>query len=90
MEVMVDQMFSAKKKVEGQEEKDTISSEISMKNEMEEAFEPELAYPQKPLGMTKELESSQLPQTSLNQRCSTLEFVIERYEEEMKKSWEEQ
>jgi len=65
MEVMVDQMLSAKKKVERQEEKATVSSEISMKNEVEEAFEPELAYPQKPLEMTKEHEISQPPQTSL-------------------------
>ncbi|KAL4373328.1 hypothetical protein AHAS_Ahas05G0070800 [Arachis hypogaea] len=73
--------------VEKQDEKAFVSSEISMKNEVVEVFEPELAYSQKPLEMIKEHESSQPPQTSLNQRCSTL---IERYEEEMKKSWEEQ
>ncbi|KAL4391261.1 hypothetical protein AHAS_Ahas03G0227400 [Arachis hypogaea] len=73
--------------VEKQDEEAFVSSEISMKNEVVEVFEPELAYSQKPLEMIKEHESSQPPQTSLNQRCSTL---IERYEEEMKKSWEEQ
>ncbi|QHO01969.1 uncharacterized protein DS421_13g419800 [Arachis hypogaea] len=40
--------------------------------------------------MIREHENSQPLQTFLNQRLSTLESVIERYEEEMKKSWEEQ
>ncbi|QHO57918.1 uncharacterized protein DS421_3g86370 [Arachis hypogaea] len=56
-----------------------------MKNEVVEVFEPETA-----LEMTRKDENSQSSQTSLNQRCSTLESVIERYEEEMKKYWEEQ
>ncbi|KAL4315686.1 hypothetical protein AHAS_Ahas15G0209900 [Arachis hypogaea] len=72
------------------EEEAPVSSKISMKNEVVEVFEPKAAYPQKPLEMTKEHENSQSPQTFLNQRLSTLESVIERYEEEMKKSWEEQ
>ncbi|KAL4344861.1 hypothetical protein AHAS_Ahas11G0220700 [Arachis hypogaea] len=61
-----------------------------MKNEVVEIFEPEIAYQQKSLEMTKEYENSQPPQTHLNHKLSTLESVIKRYEEEMKKSWEEQ
>ncbi|KAL4315397.1 hypothetical protein AHAS_Ahas15G0181000 [Arachis hypogaea] len=61
-----------------------------MEEEVVEAFEPTAAYPQKPLEMTKEHENSQPSQTSLNQKVSTIESMIERYEEEMKKSWEEQ
>ena len=40
--------------------------------------------------MTRKHENSQPSQTSLNQNVSALETMIERYEEEMKKSWEEQ
>ncbi|KAL4276568.1 hypothetical protein AHAS_Ahas20G0220200 [Arachis hypogaea] len=44
----------------------------------------------KPLEMTREHENSQLSQTSLKQNGSTIESMIERYEEEMKKCWEDQ
>ncbi|KAL4396712.1 hypothetical protein AHAS_Ahas01G0119300 [Arachis hypogaea] len=72
---MLDQLLSATKKVKGQDEKASVSSKISMKNEV---VENETA-----LEMTKEYEHSQPSQTSL-------ESVIEKYEEEMKKYWEEQ
>ncbi|KAL4329409.1 hypothetical protein AHAS_Ahas13G0297200 [Arachis hypogaea] len=85
-----DQLVDVKEEVEEQEEEASVSSKISIKNEVVEVFEPENAYLQKPLEMTREHENSQPPQTSLNQRFSTLESVIERYEEEMKKSWEGQ
>ncbi|KAL4315551.1 hypothetical protein AHAS_Ahas15G0196400 [Arachis hypogaea] len=75
IEVMVNQMLSAKDKVEEHNEEATVSSELSMKNEV---VENETA-----LEVTKEHEHSQPSQTSL-------EFVIKKYEEEMKKSWEEQ
>ncbi|KAL4293929.1 hypothetical protein AHAS_Ahas18G0177200 [Arachis hypogaea] len=42
------------------------------------------------LEMTKEHEESQLSQISLTQKLSTIESVIEKYEEEMKKCWEDQ
>ncbi|QHO46653.1 uncharacterized protein DS421_6g189430 [Arachis hypogaea] len=61
--------------VEKQEKEVHVSSEISMKNEVAEN-EIELE-------VIKEHEHSQPSQTSL-------ESVIEKYEEEMKKSWEEQ
>ncbi|KAL4277020.1 hypothetical protein AHAS_Ahas20G0265400 [Arachis hypogaea] len=73
IEVMVNQMLSAREKVEEKEEEATASSELPMKNEV---VENETA-----LEVTKE--HSQPSQTSL-------ESVIEKYEEEMKKSWEEQ
>ncbi|KAL4315489.1 hypothetical protein AHAS_Ahas15G0190200 [Arachis hypogaea] len=60
------------------------------KEEVVEVIEPELVYPQKPFEVTREHENSQPSQTSLNQNISALESMIERYEEEMKKSWEEQ
>ncbi|KAL4306590.1 hypothetical protein AHAS_Ahas16G0193500 [Arachis hypogaea] len=85
-----DQLVDLKEKVKEQEEEAYVLSKISMKNEVVEVFEPENAYLHKPLEMQREHENSQPPQTSLNQRFSTLESVIERYEEEMKKSWEEQ
>ncbi|KAL4329363.1 hypothetical protein AHAS_Ahas13G0292600 [Arachis hypogaea] len=85
-----DQLVDVKEEVEEQEEEAPVSSKNLMKNEVVEVFEPETAHLQKPLEMTREHENSQLPQISLNQRLSTLESVIERYEEEMKKSWEEQ
>ncbi|KAL4321495.1 hypothetical protein AHAS_Ahas14G0116200 [Arachis hypogaea] len=56
-----------------------------MKNEVVEVFEPETA-----LEMTRAHGNSQLSQTSLDQNASTLESVIEKYEEEMKKCWEDQ
>ncbi|XP_057758680.1 uncharacterized protein LOC130979289 [Arachis stenosperma] len=61
--------------VEKEEQKVHVSSEISMKNEV---IENEIE-----LEVIKEHEHSQPSQTSL-------EFVIEKYEEEMKKSWEDQ
>ncbi|KAL4300465.1 hypothetical protein AHAS_Ahas17G0203600 [Arachis hypogaea] len=70
-----DQLMDVKDKVEEQDEEATASSELSMKNEV---VENETA-----LEVTKEHEHSQPSQTSL-------ESVIEKYEEEMKKSWEEQ
>ncbi|QHO49549.1 uncharacterized protein DS421_1g14950 [Arachis hypogaea] len=80
-----------KEEVEEQEEEATVSSEFSVKKEeVVEIFEPKPAYIQKPLEMTKEYENSQPPQIPLNQKLSTLKYVIEGYEEEMKKSWEEQ
>ncbi|KAL4391247.1 hypothetical protein AHAS_Ahas03G0226000 [Arachis hypogaea] len=77
--------------VSEEEEKEVpISIEISMEDEEKEDIEPEAAYPQKPLEVTKEHENSQLFQTSLKQNGSTIESMIERYEEEMKKCWEDQ
>ncbi|KAL4356838.1 hypothetical protein AHAS_Ahas09G0126700 [Arachis hypogaea] len=76
--------------VEKQDEEASVSSENSMENEEKEAIEPEAAYPQKPLEVTNEHENSQLFQTSLKQNGSTIESMIERYEEEMKKCWEDQ
>ncbi|KAL4394025.1 hypothetical protein AHAS_Ahas02G0110700 [Arachis hypogaea] len=70
-----DQLMDVKDKVEEQDEEATVSSGLSMKNEV---VENETA-----LEVTKEHEHSQPSQTSL-------ESVIEKYEEEMKKSWEEQ
>ncbi|KAL4371699.1 hypothetical protein AHAS_Ahas06G0191900 [Arachis hypogaea] len=61
--------------VEKEEQKVHVSSEISMKNEV---IENEIE-----LEVIKEHEHSQPSQASL-------EFVIEKYEEEMKKSWEDQ
>ena len=60
--------------VEKQDEEASVSSENSMENEEKEAIEPEAAYPQKPLEMTKEHENSQPPLTPLNQKLSTLEL----------------
>ncbi|QHO41143.1 uncharacterized protein DS421_5g143170 [Arachis hypogaea] len=82
MEIMLAQVVSATRKEEGQDEEASVSSKISMKKEVVEIFEPETA-----LEMTREPEHSQPPQTPLDQRCSTL---IEKYEEEMKKAWEDQ
>ncbi|KAL4329701.1 hypothetical protein AHAS_Ahas13G0326400 [Arachis hypogaea] len=73
IKVMINQMLSAREKVEEQDEEATASSELPIKNEV---VENETA-----LEVTKE--HSQPSQTSL-------ESVIEKYEEEMKKSWEEQ
>ncbi|KAL4350491.1 hypothetical protein AHAS_Ahas10G0147300 [Arachis hypogaea] len=67
-----DQLVDEKEEVEKQEEEATVSSEFSMEKEVVEAFEPEAAYPQKPLEMTKELENSQPPQTLLNQNSQHL------------------
>ncbi|KAL4306714.1 hypothetical protein AHAS_Ahas16G0205900 [Arachis hypogaea] len=71
-----------KEKVEEQDKEATASSELSIKNE---EVEPETA-----LETTIEHEDSQLSQTSLDQNDSTLEYMIERYDEEMKKCWEDQ
>ncbi|XP_015947584.1 uncharacterized protein LOC107472585 [Arachis duranensis] len=67
---------------EEQDEEATVSSELSMKNKV---VENEIA-----LEMTREHKDSQLSQTFLTQQLSTLESMIERYEEEMKKAWEDQ
>ncbi|KAL4350033.1 hypothetical protein AHAS_Ahas10G0101500 [Arachis hypogaea] len=85
MEVQLAQVVSATKKEEKQEEEATASSEIAKKEEVVETFEPKTA-----LEMTSEPEHSQPPQTPLDQRCSTFESMIEKYEEEMKKAWENQ
>ncbi|KAL4276224.1 hypothetical protein AHAS_Ahas20G0185800 [Arachis hypogaea] len=86
-----EQLVDVKEEMEEQDEKAFVSSEFLVKKEeVVEVFEPKHAYPQQPLGMTREYENSQPPQTSLNQKVSTIESVIERYEEEMEKSWEEQ
>ncbi|KAL4350394.1 hypothetical protein AHAS_Ahas10G0137600 [Arachis hypogaea] len=91
MEVQLAQLVSATKKEEKQEEEATESSEFLVKKkEVVETFEPELAYSQKPLEMTRAHDNSQLSQTFLDQNTSTLESMIERYEEEMKKAWEDQ
>ncbi|KAL4381520.1 hypothetical protein AHAS_Ahas04G0141700 [Arachis hypogaea] len=62
--------------------------EISIEDEEKEAIEPKAACPQKPFEI-KEHENSQPPQTPLDQNASTLESMIERYDEEMKKCWED-
>ncbi|KAL4306400.1 hypothetical protein AHAS_Ahas16G0174500 [Arachis hypogaea] len=77
-----DQLMDVKDKVKEQDEEATASSELSMKNEV---VENETA-----LEMTREHEDSQLSQTSLTQKLSIIESVIEKYEEEMKKCWEDQ
>ncbi|KAL4397396.1 hypothetical protein AHAS_Ahas01G0187700 [Arachis hypogaea] len=75
MEIMLAQLVIATRKEEGQDEEASVSSEFSMKNEVvENETAPEV---------TKEHEHSQPSQTSL-------ESVIDKYEEEMKKSWEKQ
>ncbi|KAL4329549.1 hypothetical protein AHAS_Ahas13G0311200 [Arachis hypogaea] len=71
--------------MEKQEHKVPVSSEIEKKEEVVAIFEPETA-----LEMTREHENSQPPQTPLDQKSSTIESVIKRYEEEMKKCWEDQ
>ncbi|KAL4276336.1 hypothetical protein AHAS_Ahas20G0197000 [Arachis hypogaea] len=80
-----DQLVDVKEEAEEQDEEVSVSSKFSMKNEVVEVFEPKNA-----LEMTREHENSQPSQTFLNQNVSTLESMIERYEEEMKKSWEDQ
>ncbi|KAL4276169.1 hypothetical protein AHAS_Ahas20G0180300 [Arachis hypogaea] len=70
-----DRLMDVKDKVEEQDEEATESSELSMKNEVVEN--------KTTLEVTKEHEHSQPSQTFL-------ESVIEKYEEEIKKSWEEQ
>ncbi|KAL4350330.1 hypothetical protein AHAS_Ahas10G0131200 [Arachis hypogaea] len=83
MEVQLGQLSKEwKEKMEKQKQKVPISSEIAKKEEVVETFEPKIA-----LEMTREPEHSQPPQTPLDQRCSTL---IKKYEEEMKKAWEDQ
>ncbi|KAL4315773.1 hypothetical protein AHAS_Ahas15G0218600 [Arachis hypogaea] len=77
-----DRLMDVKDKVEEQDEEATASSELSMKNEV---VENETA-----LEVTKEPEHSQPPQTPLDQKVSTIESEIKRYEEEMKKCWEDQ
>lgn len=77
-----DQSVGVKEEVEEQEEEAPVSSETSMENEVVEVYEPRISYPQRLLEVTKEDENSQPIQE--------LESVIERYEEEMKKSWEDQ
>ncbi|KAL4329611.1 hypothetical protein AHAS_Ahas13G0317400 [Arachis hypogaea] len=67
--------------VEKQDKEATASSELSMKNEVVE--------PETTLEMTREHEDSQLSQTSLDQNASTSESMIERYNEEIKKCWED-
>ncbi|KAL4287448.1 hypothetical protein AHAS_Ahas19G0187200 [Arachis hypogaea] len=78
---------SVGEEVEKQEQKVLMSSEIAMKDE---EHEPRILHSQKPLEVTKEHEDSQLSQTTLTQKLSTIESVIEKYEEEMKKCWEDQ
>ncbi|KAL4371378.1 hypothetical protein AHAS_Ahas06G0159800 [Arachis hypogaea] len=86
MEIMLAQLVSATRKEEKQEEETNKSSEsLVKKKEVVEIFEPETA-----LEMTRVHDNSQLSQTSLDQNASTLESMIERYEEEMKKAWEDQ
>ncbi|KAL4306645.1 hypothetical protein AHAS_Ahas16G0199000 [Arachis hypogaea] len=61
-----DQLVDVKEEVEEQEEKAYVSSKISMKTEVVEAFEPETAHLHEPLEMTREHENSQPPQTFMN------------------------
>ncbi|KAL4287428.1 hypothetical protein AHAS_Ahas19G0185200 [Arachis hypogaea] len=82
MEAQLAQLVIATKKEEKQEEEATESSGFLMKNEV---VENETA-----LEMTREHEDSQLSQTFLTQKLSKIESVIEKYEEEMKKCWEDQ
>ncbi|KAL4270891.1 hypothetical protein AHAS_AhasUnG0044300 [Arachis hypogaea] len=67
-------------KVEKQGKEVHVSREITMKDKVVERL----------VEVTMEHENSQLSQTSLKQKGSTIESMIERYEEEMKKSWEDQ
>ncbi|KAL4276354.1 hypothetical protein AHAS_Ahas20G0198800 [Arachis hypogaea] len=86
MEVMLAQLLYARKEeMEKQEHKVPVSSEIAKKEEVVKVFEPETA-----LEMTREPEHSQPPQTPLDQKVSTIDSEIKRYEEEMKKCWENQ
>ncbi|KAL4321778.1 hypothetical protein AHAS_Ahas14G0144500 [Arachis hypogaea] len=73
--------------VEKQEQNVPVSSETAMKDE---GHEPRILHSQKPLEMTREHEDSQLSQTFLTQKLSTIESVVEKYEEEMKKCWKDQ
>ncbi|KAL4374153.1 hypothetical protein AHAS_Ahas05G0153300 [Arachis hypogaea] len=73
-----DQLMDVKEKVEEKDKEATVSSETPMENEVVKIFENKTT-----LEETKEHENSQPSETSL-------ETLIERYEEEMKKSWEEQ
>ncbi|KAL4373240.1 uncharacterized protein DS421_5g144070 [Arachis hypogaea] len=52
MEVHVAHLLSATKKVERQDEEASVSSKVLMKNEVEEAFDPELLHSQEPLEVT--------------------------------------
>ncbi|QHO42171.1 uncharacterized protein DS421_5g151910 [Arachis hypogaea] len=72
--------------VKKEEQKVPVSSESAMKDE---EHEPRIPCPQRLVEVTMEHENSQISQTSLKQKGSTIESMIERYEEEMKKSWEE-
>ncbi|QHO24052.1 uncharacterized protein DS421_12g368900 [Arachis hypogaea] len=58
LEVMLDQLLSATKKVEGQDEETSVSSKILMKNEVEEAFEPVASFSQKLIEVIEEHETS--------------------------------
>ncbi|KAL4300311.1 hypothetical protein AHAS_Ahas17G0188200 [Arachis hypogaea] len=86
MEVQLGKLLSAMMKKEKQEEEATESSEFLVKKkEVVEIAENETA-----LEVTKEPEHSQPPQTPLDQKISTIESEIKRYEEKMKNCWEEQ
>ncbi|KAL4315493.1 hypothetical protein AHAS_Ahas15G0190600 [Arachis hypogaea] len=86
MEVRVEQLLNARnEEMEKQEHKVPVSSEIAKKEEVVKILEPEAT-----LEMTREPEHSQPPQTPLDQKVSTTESVIKRYEEEMKRCWEDQ
>ncbi|KAL4287595.1 hypothetical protein AHAS_Ahas19G0201900 [Arachis hypogaea] len=76
------QLMDMSEEVEKQDEEATASSELSMKNEV--------VKNETTLEMTKEHEESQLSQISLTQKLSTIESVIEKYKEEIKKCWEDQ
>ncbi|KAL4329364.1 hypothetical protein AHAS_Ahas13G0292700 [Arachis hypogaea] len=54
-----DQLVDVKEEVEKQDEEVPVSSKLSMKSEVVEVFEPETAYPQKPLEMIKNMKNSQ-------------------------------
>ncbi|KAL4329467.1 hypothetical protein AHAS_Ahas13G0303000 [Arachis hypogaea] len=77
-----DQLVDLKEEVEKQDEEAPVSSETSTENEVVEVYEPGISYLQRLLEVTKEDENPQPTQE--------LESVIERYEEKMKKSWEDQ
>ncbi|QHO46651.1 uncharacterized protein DS421_6g189410 [Arachis hypogaea] len=77
MEVHVAHLLSATKKVEGQDEEASVSSKVLMKNEVEEAFDPELLHSQEPLEVT------------MKHKDSLPEALMENHEEEREEDTQE-
>ncbi|KAL4391250.1 hypothetical protein AHAS_Ahas03G0226300 [Arachis hypogaea] len=77
MEVHTAQLLIATKKVERQDEEASVSSKILMKNEVEEAFDPELLHSQKPLEVT------------MKHKDSLPEALMENHEEEREEDTQE-